>query len=48
MWYDTLHPSCAVQRILARDIGLALRNARVLVNVLNSYGEYHVLENDVE
>ena len=42
MWYDTLHPSCSVQRILGRDVVVALGNARGLGNVLNSYGEFHV------
>lgn len=45
MWFDTLHPSCSVQKLLAKDIAAALGNAKLLVNVLNSYGEYHVTDN---
>jgi phospholipase/lecithinase/hemolysin len=48
MWFDTLHPSCSVHELLAKDIGAALGNARQLVNVLNSYGEYHVATDERE
>lgn len=38
MWFDTLHPSWSVHKILAADLGKGLSRAANLTNILNGGG----------